>query len=117
MMITKLYYELDFCNDESIYEEEDSELIGNYLKIIYETIRDNQWKREQLDVIDNIITVIEENQKKIMDVIGKYAFQCCYEDVDDSYERWYDTFPDFNKKYLSPIRKMVKWCVDFERFH
>ena len=117
MMITKLYYELDFCNDESIYEEEDSELIGNYLKIIYETICNNKWKREQLDVIDNIITVIEENQKKIMDVIGKYAFQCCYEDVDDSYERWYDTFPQFNEKYLSPIREMVKWCVDLERFH
>ena len=117
MMVTKLYYELNFYDDVSIYEEEDSELIGNYLKIIYETIRDNQWKRERSDVIETIISIIEENQKKIMGVISKYAFQCYYEDVDDSYERWYDTFPQFNKKYLSPIRKMVKWCVDLERFH
>jgi hypothetical protein len=112
-LMTKLYIELDFSDDDFIYEEEDSDLIGGYLKIIYETIFNCYNKRDKPDVI---IPSIEENQKKIMNVISKYAFLCYYEEPDDSYERWYDTFPDFNKKYLSPIKKIIKECVDLESF-
>jgi hypothetical protein len=114
MLITKLYIELDLSDDDYIYEEEDSDLIGGYLKTIYETILNCYNKRDKPDVI---IPIIEENQKKIMNVISKYAFLCYYEEPDDSYERWYDTFPDFNKKYLSPIKKIIKECVGLERFH
>lgn len=113
MLITKLYIELDLSDDDFIYEEEDSDLIGDYLKTIYEIIHDCYTKH---DKPDDIIPIVEENQKKIMDVISKYAFLCYYEEPDDSYERWYDTFPDFNKKYLTPIKKIIKECVSLERF-
>lgn len=111
MLITKLFYELEFNSDVNAIKTRHWKLIGQHLKIIYDVVNN-----DDDDPVDPVVIlpIIEEQQKNIMEVLGNYSFQYWY---DDPHGIDYESYPYLKKKYILPIESIVKYQVSHEYFH